>query len=69
MNASTGHNLGAITGNGRILIPVDASGNDYSPAGNTDSFADAVNGETVVLYGDGILLDEAARLISSYWDG
>ena len=58
ITTSTGHDLGSITGNGRILVAGDASGNDNFPAGNSTGFADATDGGTVVLYGNGFSLDQ-----------
>ena len=55
---STGHDLGVITGNGLILMSGDVSGKDNFPAGDLSGFADATDGGTVVLYGNGLSLDK-----------
>ena len=55
--ATTGHNFTTISGSGRILMSGN-SGTDNFPDGDVSSFADAVNGGTVEIYGTGITLDQ-----------
>ncbi|WKN46060.1 T9SS type A sorting domain-containing protein [Tunicatimonas pelagia] len=55
--ATNGHNFNFISGNGRIRMSGNA-GTDNFPAGDASSFADAVNGGTVEIYGTGITLDQ-----------
>lgn len=54
---TTGHNLTAISGNGRIRLAGSPVGLDNFPRGDASAFSAAGQG-TVILYGTGITLDK-----------
>ncbi len=58
VTTSVNHQLGTITGNGFLLMQGSSAGVDNFPDGDASGFADATNGGTVKIYGNGLTLNQ-----------
>ncbi len=58
VTTSVNHQLGTITGNGFLLMQGSSAGVDNFPDGDASGFADATNGGTVKIYGNGLALNQ-----------